>query len=128
MDREPSGEVLRPAMPSPAGEAATPERRASMRLVDRGKALIDGDEFERAASAFRDAINMDATNGVAYYYLALTYNYTDQPVLASGLLDKAEQLLGYDEDWKKIIDELRAELGEPSPPAYSNDDSEEGVF
>lgn len=82
-----------------------------MRLVEQGKLLLDQDELEAATVAFRDAVGVDGTNGVAYYYLALAYTRMDRPEVAVGLLDKAEALLGDDKEWMDRIDELRIELG-----------------
>lgn len=104
-------EAAPPVSVVPSGGVSGPERRASMQLVEKGRVLMDGDDAEAASTAFRDAMNVDSTNGEAYYYLALAYYYTEKPDLASGLLDKAEQLLGSDEAWRSKIDELRGELG-----------------
>lgn len=128
MGREKGGEVMRPASVPSVDEVGTPERAASMRLVDRGKALLDDDQFERAASSFRDAINVDSTNGVAYYYLALVYSYLDRAELAAGVLDKADSLLGQDEEWKAKIDELRGELGGTPPAQYPGEESDDESF
>ena len=107
------GDVMRPiSVPPPAEGAPTPERRASIRLVARGKAYLDSDKLDLARTNFRDAINVDTTNGVAYYFLALTYYYLNRPDLAKGLLDKSSQLITSDEKWQKKIDELRVELGD----------------
>jgi|GEM_PF-2211513 len=94
-------------------DVVTPQRQASMRLVERGKALMDAKDYGRAAGAFRDAVNVDTSNGVAYYYLAAADARLDQPDLAIGLLDKAEALLGADAEWMDKIDALRRELGAP---------------
>lgn len=94
-------------------DAVTPQRQASLKLVDRGKALIDSKEYERAAASFRDAINLDARNGVAYYYLAMADAKLGQFEVALGLLEKAEALLGADEEWMGRIDELRLDIGAP---------------
>lgn len=87
-----------------------------MRLVDRGRALLETEEFDRAAASFRDAINVDVSNGVAYYWLAFAEARLGESQAALGLLDKAEALVGADNEWMGKIDELRAELGVvPSP-------------
>ncbi|MFH0800008.1 MAG: hypothetical protein V2A66_07515 [Pseudomonadota bacterium] len=101
------------ARPSTA-ETATPQRQASMRLVEKGKALMDAQNFDRASATFRDAINVDASNGLAYYYLAAADAKTAQAAVALGLLDKAEALLGADAEWMDRINELRSELGAPA--------------
>ncbi|MBT3181271.1 MAG: hypothetical protein HN337_02040 [Deltaproteobacteria bacterium] len=118
------GDVIRPASVPPPSQMVTPEGKASMRLVEKGKAYIDSAEFDLARTTFRNAISVDTGNGVAYYYLALTYYYINQPDLAYGLLDKANQLLGYDEGWNARIEELRSELSGGSPASHSDDEPE----
>jgi len=117
------GDVIRPTSVPPPDQIVTPEGKASMRLVEKGKAYIDSAEFDLARTTFRSAINVDTGNGVAYYYLALTYYYLNQPDLAYGLLDKANQLLGYDEGWGPRIEELRHQLSGGSS-SYSDDEPE----
>ncbi len=95
-------------------DVLTPQRQASMRLVEQGKSSMDSKDYARAASEFRDAVNVDTSNGVAYYYLAAADVRLGQPDVAAGLLDKAEALLGADEEWMSKIDVLRSELGTPS--------------
>lgn len=82
-----------------------------MRLVELGKSLIAGGEFDRAAAMLRDAINVDPGNGVAYFHLAEADVKLGQGDAAAGLLDKAEALLGADGDWMERIEALRGELG-----------------
>jgi len=60
-----------------------------------------------------DAVNVDSSNGVAYYYLAVASAKQGKAEVAEGLLDKAEALLGADEEWGARIDDLRANLGAP---------------
>lgn len=93
--------------PSTADEL-TPQRQASMKLVDRGKSLMNANDYDRAAGAFRDAVSVDTTNGVAYFWLAQAEVDLGHPELAIGLLDKAEALLGADAEWMKKIDDLKA--------------------
>ena len=95
-------------------DVITPKRQASMRLVERGKGFLEGGELDRAVLVLRDAINVDSSNGVAYYYLASADVKLGQTSTALGLLDKAEALLGADNEWMRRIDELRGELGAPA--------------
>ncbi len=98
--------------PMTAPEAVVgPERQASDRLLAKGRAILEQGDYERAASAFSDAVNVDTTNGVAYYYLALARARQGETDVALGILDKAEALLAHDEDWTARIDDLRKELG-----------------
>lgn len=82
-----------------------------MRLVEKGKPILDAENAEQAANIFRDAINIDASNGIAYYYLAAANAKLGETETALGLLDKTEALLGADEEWMKKIEELRSEIG-----------------
>jgi len=93
---------------------AGPERVASDQLVDKGRKLMDQGDFDRAASAFGSAVNVDTTNGAAYYYLALARARQGDTEAALGILDKADALLMHDEAWAEKIAELRKELGAPA--------------
>lgn len=106
--RQVEKDVIRPAAPE---AAMTPQHQASMRLVDRGNAQLASGDAERAATTFREAVNVDARNGVAYYSLALAESKRGQTAIAAGLLDKAEALLDRDPEWLGRIDELRTQLG-----------------
>lgn len=81
-----------------------------MRLVDRGGAQLNSDDYELAAATFRDAINVDSTNGVAYYYLAKANALLGESEAAVGILDKAEALLAGDEVWLRRVNGLRVEI------------------
>ena len=106
-------EAAKPAKPRIGGsEAATPARNASNSLVEKGKTFISGDQPELAAGKFKDAIQVDASNGQAYYFLALSYSKMNEPDLARGTLDKASNLLRHDPEWSQKIDELRNGLAE----------------
>jgi tetratricopeptide (TPR) repeat protein len=114
--REKPKEVTRPASPSPA-QAMTPQRKASARLVEKGVLEFNSRNYEQAAQIFQDAVNVDASNGMAYYYLAMTDASLGQPDTALGLLDKAESLLRDDQYWMGKIEELRASLSGEKTPA-----------
>lgn len=101
------------AKPSTA-DAMTPKRQASLRLVERGQTLMEQGQKEQAAAAFRDAVTVDGTNGIAYYYLASAKAAQGEKALALGLLDKAEALMGADPEWMLKINDLRASMGAPT--------------
>ena len=114
--RETPKDVVRPAE-TQRTEIITPQRQASLRLVERGKQQLEVAHLDLAATTFRDAVSVDSTNGVAYYHLAVTQAKLDQPDVALGLLDKAESLLMHDREWVGRINELREELGAPTTTA-----------
>lgn len=107
--REPK-DAIRPYEQAPEA-AASPARQASDRLVDKGKSFLDGGELERAKATFRDAVNVDSNNGVAYYWLAITQGRLGETDVALGLLDKADALLSRDPDWSEKIEKARKDLG-----------------
>lgn len=107
--REPK-DAIRPYEQAPE-VAATPARQASDRLVEKGKAFLDDGELERAKSTFRDAVNVDSNNGVAYYWLAIAQGRLGETDVALGLLDKADALLSRDPDWSEKIEKARKDLG-----------------
>jgi tetratricopeptide (TPR) repeat protein len=96
-------------------EIFTPQRKASDRIIEKGKLELDLENYEHALRLFQDAVNVDSANGVAYYYLALTNVKMEQEDQALGLLDKAEALLQHDPRWLTKVLELRSSLtGEES--------------
>lgn len=112
--REKPKEVTKPAGPS---QVMTPQRKASDRLIDKGKTSLDTKSYDQAAQLFQDAANVDPSNGVAYYYLALTDHYLGEQHVAAGLLDKAESLLRSDGHWMGKIEELRTLITGEKPSA-----------
>lgn len=120
--RPPAEKPAEVSRPPAAPEVITPQRRASDRLVQKGMGQLDSRNYENALQIFQEAVNVDATNGAAYYYLALTNDYLGEKDTAMGLLDKAESLLGHDPLWLEKIDDLRMEIsgekipGTTSPP------------
>jgi len=111
-------EVKKPEVskPSQQDQTQTPQRKASDRLIDKGKISLDAKRYDQAGQLFQDATTVDPSNGVAYYYLALTDHYLGQDSAASGLLDKAESLLRYDQHWMGKIEELRSLVTGEKPP------------
>ncbi len=85
----------------------SPQRRASMDVVTQGQGYLARGEREHAVQAFQEAITLDGTNGVAYYYLARTHYELGHLEQAMGLLDRAETLLADAEDWLVSIEALR---------------------
>ena len=116
VDEKGSADVVRPVSVAPVGGVESPERKASMRLVYRGKGFLDEHDLQGAATSFRDALNVDGTNGIAFYYLAYVYAGLGKRELALGLLDKADALLSANEEWMKRISGLKEELGDPPSP------------
>ncbi len=109
-ERKEPKDAIRPYEQAPE-RAATPAMLASERLVDKGKGYLDNGNLEKAQSTLRDAINVDSSNGAAYYWLAITQARMGEPDVAMGLLDKADALLSRDPEWSERIDKARKDMG-----------------
>lgn len=90
--------------------AGTPERSASMEMVAKGKVHLGSNKYDKALGVFQEAVVVDGTNGIAYYYLAKTRFYLSQFEEALGILDKADALLGTSEEWAEAIQMLRTQI------------------
>jgi len=112
--------ILKPIPPSDVG-IGTPARSASQKLVENGKLLFSEGKLNLAASSFSDAISVDSTNGQSYYYLALVYANLGRMNASLGILDKAEQLLGYDKKWEEKITQLRSDIQSKNADIQKND-------
>lgn len=105
-----TGEKI-PSLPSPEAEKTlSPRREASQRLVQIGQGYLEKGELDKAVQTFQEAINVDYENGIAYFYLSQSLyqrgNYDD----ALSILDRAENFLSGQENWKTKIDELRVTI------------------
>ena len=96
--------------PPPPPQSAAPRYKASQQLVTRGIAALDAGNTIQATQLFQEAINIDANNGMAYFYLAKATLESGQAQAASGFLDKAEALIGSDPSWAEEITALRDEI------------------
>lgn len=102
-------EVLRPEQKQYAS-VSNPARSASMQMVQKGKEFLAEQKYNNAAQSFREAVIIDSTNGVAYYYMAKTRFFLKQYEEALGILDKAEDLLSTSEQWTEAVAILRTEI------------------
>lgn len=90
------------------------KRIASMKLVEEGNSYFEKENLLQAEKSFRNAIEIDWTNGQAYYYLAMTHFKKGEFETADGLLDKAESLLNKDKVWIEKISVLKGEINTKS--------------
>jgi tetratricopeptide (TPR) repeat protein len=89
---------------------STPARTASANMVNKGKALLDAGDYEKAVSMFQEAVIIDAGNGIAYYYMAKARYYLNERDAALGILEKAESLLSGTPEWKDAIALLKLQI------------------
>lgn len=104
-------EIMRPGEGLPAS-LGSPARSASMDVVSKGKVLFDNGDMNGALGKFQEAVVIDSTNGVAYYYLAKARAMSGQHREALGILEKAESILGLQDEWKEAIELLRVQIRE----------------
>ena len=102
-------EVQRPSETQFAA-VSSPARSASMNMVAKGKKQLDNGNLQKAKGILQEAVTVDSTNGVAYYYLAKTRFQLKQHEEALGILDKAESLLGSSDEWTEAIGLLRSRI------------------
>ncbi len=88
-----------------------PERQASHAMIETGKGFLEQGLFDQAADRFQEAANVDPTNGVAFYYLALVKYRTGDYESVGDFLEKAEALLGEDREWAEKLEILRRDAG-----------------
>lgn len=88
--------------------AGTPEREASMKVVEEGKGYLIADKPGQAARRFEHATQIDPTNGFAYYFLGRARFDAGDRDAAVGVLEKAETLLGPYPDWQVRATQLLA--------------------
>ncbi|MBI2342721.1 MAG: tetratricopeptide repeat protein [Deltaproteobacteria bacterium] len=85
----------------------SPQRAASMRVVDQGRGELSRGQLDAALQTFQEAVTLDGSNGVAYYYLARAHYQLGHHEQAMGLLERAEALLGKNAGWELTIEALR---------------------
>ena len=90
--------------------AATPERDASLQVVEEGKGYLITGQAGEAARRFERAARIDPTNGFAYYYLGRARIELGDTGRAVGILEKAETLLGPYPEWRERAATLLASV------------------
>jgi tetratricopeptide (TPR) repeat protein len=91
--------------------AGTPQRQASLRVVEEGKGYLIAGRAREAAQRFTRATQIDPTNGFAYYYLGRARIAAGDRRGAVGVLQKAESLLGPYSEWLEATRSLLDSLG-----------------
>lgn len=98
----------------PIGSGA-PERAASSALIEEGKLALERGLYDRSLDRFQEAVTLDPSNGVGFYYLAFVKLRTGEYGEVWGLLEKAESLLTGNAEWILKIEELKQELHQKKP-------------
>ncbi|MGH7562977.1 MAG: tetratricopeptide repeat protein [Gemmatimonadota bacterium] len=90
--------------------AGTPEREASLQVVEEGKGYLITGRTGEAVRRFERATRIDPTNGFAYYYLGRARIELGDRTRAVGVLEKAESLLGPYPEWRERAATLLASV------------------
>lgn len=93
----------------------TPERAASEALVEEGKVFLEKGMFDSAGDKFQEAISIDPSYGVPYYYMAHVKLKGGEYGGVWGFLEKAEELLAKNPEWTAKLKILREELEHDQP-------------
>src|ERR1051326_2207641 len=81
-------------------ESATPQRSASMRFVEKGRDEIAQQRYERAIAQLTRAIEIDASNPFAYFYLGYTRFLTGNFEQAKDLFRRSGDLFTKLDNWR----------------------------
>ena len=97
----------------PVSEATAPpeaETHAADQLINDGVAKLEASDYNMALSYFEEAVRLEPSYGVPYYWLAQTKLKAGDATRASHFLNKATQLLGNDPSWEEKLSELKTKI------------------
>lgn len=88
-------------------EKTTPQRAASLRLIEEGRKFLESGEYKQALGSFERAIAVDATNPYSHYFVARAHFFLGNYAESLNFLDVAESLLGWHKRWLSEISVLK---------------------
>lgn len=88
-------------------DKSTPQRAASLKLIDEGRKSLAAGEYRQALGAFERAIAVDSTNPYSHYFVARAHFFLGNHHESFNFLDVAESLLGWHKRWLAEIHVLR---------------------
>lgn len=104
---KPDGSYELPPLGAARGPAL-PQRNASMKLLQQGRALLQGETYKAALARFEQAVGIDATNPYSHYFIARAHYFLENYRESLDFLDPAELRLGADARWLAEVHVLRA--------------------
>lgn len=104
---KPDGSYELPPL-GPADGAVLPQRNASMKLLQQGRALLQGETYKAALARFEQAVGIDATNPYSHYFIARAHFLLENYRESLDFLDLAELRLAADVRWLAEVHVLRA--------------------
>ena len=104
---KPDGSYELPPLDAGAG-AALPQRRASMKLVQQGRTLLQAETYKAALARFEQAVGVDAANPYSHYFIARSHYFLHNYRESLSFLDVAESRLAADARWLAEVHVLRA--------------------
>lgn len=81
----------------------SPQRAASLKLVDEGHKALEAGEYRQALGTFERSIAVDATNPYSHYFVARAHFFLGNYPVSFNFLDVAESLLGWHKLWLSEI-------------------------
>ena len=103
---EPDGSYELPPL-TPVAGVAVPQRRASMKLVQQGRALLRDERYKAALGRFEQAVGLDAANPYSHYFIARAHYLLSNYRQSLSFLEVAELKLGADARWLAEVLVLR---------------------
>ena len=103
---EPDGLYELPPL-TPVAGVALPQRRASMKLVQQGRALLRDERYKAALGTFEQAVGLEAANPYSHYFIARAHYLLGNYRQSLSFLEVAELKLGADARWLAEVLVLR---------------------
>jgi len=79
-----------------------------MKLLQQGRALLQGETYKAALARFEQAVGIDTTNPYSHYFIARAHYFLENYRESLDFLDLAELRLAADVRWLAEVHVLRA--------------------
>ena len=104
------GRPIQTGVPGKELEDLSPRAQASLRLTEQGRILLEDGKTNDAISTLEQAINLNPTSGLNYYYLSEAWLSSGKFEQASEFNRLAEIYLEESPEWTLKVNEQRGRL------------------
>lgn len=104
------GYPIQTGVPGKELEDLSPRAQASLRLTEQGRILLEDGKTNDAISTLEQAINLNPTNGLNYYYLSEAWLLSGKFEQAAEFNRLAEIYLEESPEWMLKVNEQRGRI------------------
>jgi tetratricopeptide (TPR) repeat protein len=104
------GVPIETGVPGKELEDLSPRAQASLRLTEQGRILLEDGKTNDAISTFEQAINLNPSNGLNYYYLSEAWLSSGKFEQAAEFNRLAEIYLEESSEWTLKVNEQRVRI------------------